>query len=167
MTELIQPDDTNVLAAMFNQIKKQAYIDAALELQQQLEHGILSGEVQAADTSTFNHFAPDVYLRQFNAKAGTLVVSKMHRTEHFIVFLTGSLTVATDDGLEYIQAPVVTKTMPGTKRIAYFHEDSICLTIHPTKLTNVDEIEKQIIVPVCETTAFLASLGRSREEFSR
>ena len=104
-----------------------------------------------------HHFAPGVYMRQMDAKAGTLVVSKMHRTEHFIMFLKGSCSVLTDDGVELIKAPCVLRTMPGTKRIGYFHEDTSCITIHPTGSTDLEKIEKQVIVPESEEIAFLKS----------
>lgn len=164
--EIIAPDNNELLAYIFNSAQKKSYVNAALSLQHQLEKEIESGQIEAADTSVIDHFAPSIYMRQFNAKAGTLVVSKMHRTEHFIVFLTGSLSIATDDGIEHIKAPLIDRTMPGTKRVVYFHEDSICLTIHPTKLTDVDEIEKQIIVPEPEINDFLKSIGHDLEEFT-
>lgn len=164
--EIIASDNTELLAQILSDFKCQSYVETALGLQDQLKKGIESGEIEAADTSVIDHFAPNVYLRQFDAKAGTLVVSKMHRTEHFIVFLTGSLSIATDDCIEHIKAPLIARTMPGTKRVVYFHEDSTCLTIHPTKLTDVDEIEKQIIVPELEISDFLKSIGHDLEEFT-
>ena len=103
-------------------------------------------------------------MRQMNAKAGTLVVSKMHRTEHMNILLTGSLTVATEDGIELLKAPLVIKSMPGTKRIGYFHEDSSWITVHPTQTTDLDLIEQQVIVPDDEIDQFLASLPNQCKE---
>ena len=81
------------------------------------------------------------------------------------MFLTGSLSVMTENGIEYIKAPCIQRTMPGTKRIAYFHEDSTCMTIHPTENTDLQEIEKEIIVPSGEEEEYLISIGHSMQEF--
>ena len=37
-------------------------------------------------------------------------------------------------------------TKPGTKRICYFLEDTVCVTVHPNpdELTDLDKIEKKI-----------------------
>jgi hypothetical protein len=55
--------------------------------------------------------------------------------------------------------------MPGTKRVAYFHEDSTCMTIHPTESTDLEEIEKEVIVPHGEEEKFLISIGHNIQEF--
>lgn len=157
MSEIISPENTELLTYIMGGAHKQSYVHSALNLQTELEQKIESGEIEEADTGLVNHFAPGVYMRQMDAKAGTLVVSKMHRAEHFIMFLTGSLSVMTENGIEYIKAPCIQRTMPGTKRIAYFHEDSTCMTIHPTGSTDLEEIEKQVIVPESEEIAFLKS----------
>lgn len=82
-------------------------------------------------------------------------MSKMHRTEHMNILLKGSLTVATEDGIQLMTAPCVLKSMPGTKRIGYFHEDTSWVTVHPTGSTDLEEIEKQVIVPEEEIDQFL------------
>ena len=124
----------------------------------------ITDNAELIDVPVDHHFAPGVYMRQMNAKAGTLVVSKMHRTEHMNILLTGSLTVATENGIELLKAPLVIKSMPGTKRIGYFHEDSSWITVHPTQTTDLDLIEQQVIVPDDEIDQFLASLPNQCKE---
>lgn len=61
-------------------------------------------------------------------------------------------------------APCVLKSMPGTKRIGYFHEDSSWITVHPTEEIDLEKIEQQVIVPDDEIDQFLASLpGKVKE----
>ena len=164
MSEIISPENTELLAYILGDLQQEPYIEAALGLQEQLEKGIESGDMQSAEINVVDYFAPGVYMRQMNAKAGTLMVSKMHRTEHMNILLTGSLTVATEDGIELLKAPLVIKSMPGTKRIGYFHEDSSWITVHPTGETDLELIEQQVIVPDDEIDQFLASLPNQCKE---
>ena len=157
--EIIAADNTELLAHILGDIQQRAYIDTVRDVQQQL-----SESPDQIDVPVQHHFAPGVYMRQMDAAAGTLVVSKMHRTEHMNILLKGSLTVATEDGIQLMAAPCVLKSMPGTKRIGYFHEDSSWITIHPTSDTDLEKIEQQVIVPDDEIDQFLASLPNRLKE---
>lgn len=159
MSEIISHENTELLALLLGQAQSKAYIDTVRDVQQQI-----ADNAELIDVPIEHHFAPGVYMRQMNAKAGTLVVSKMHRTEHMNILLTGSLTVATENGIELMTAPAVLKSMPGTKRIGYFHEDSSWITVHPTDSNDLEEIEKQVIVPEEEIDQFLASLPSKCKE---
>lgn len=157
--EIIAADNTELLDHILGDIQQRAYIDTVRDVQQQL-----SESPDQIDVPVQHHFAPGVYMRQMDAAAGTLVVSKMHRTEHMNILLKGSLTVATEDGIQLMTAPCVLKSMPGTKRIGYFHEDSSWITIHPTSDTDLEKIEQQVIVPDDEIDQFLASLPNRLKE---
>lgn len=159
MSDIISQDSTELLAHILGDIQNKAYISVVRDVQQQI-----TDNAELIDVPVDHHFAPGVYMRQMNAKAGTLVVSKMHRTEHMNILLTGSLTVATEDGIELLKAPLVIKSMPGTKRIGYFHEDSSWITVHPTQTEDLDLIEQQVIVPDDEIDKFLASLPNQCKE---
>ena len=159
MSDIISQDSTELLAHILGDIQNKAYISVVRDAQQQI-----TDNAELIDVPVDHHFAPGVYMRQMNAKAGTLVVSKMHRTEHMNILLTGSLTVATENGIELLKAPLVIKSMPGTKRIGYFHEDSSWITVHPTQTTDLDLIEQQVIVPDDEIDQFLASLPNQCKE---
>jgi len=157
--EIIAADNTELLAHILGDIQQRAYIDTVRDVQQQL-----SESPDQIDVPVRHHFAPGVYMRQMDGAAGTLAVSKMHRTEHMNILLKGSLTVATEDGIQLMTAPCVLKSMPGTKRIGYFHEDSSWITIHPTSDTDLEKIEQQVIVPDDEIDQFLASLPNRLKE---
>lgn len=159
MSDIIQHENTELLAQILGDIQNKSYIDTVRDVQQQIQDN-----AELIDVPVVHHFAPGVYMRQMDAKAGTFIVSKMHRTEHFIMFLKGSCSVLTDDGVELIKAPCVLRTMPGTKRAGYFHEDTSCITIHPTDSTDLEEIEKQVIVPEEEIDQFLVIIqGKFKE----
>ena len=156
MTDIIPPENKELLAHILRGAEEQ--IAHVVNVQEKV------AQLPQLDIPVFNYFAPNIYMRQMDAKAGTFIVSKMHRTEHFIMFLKGSCSVLTDDGVELIKAPCVLRTMPGTKRAGYFHEDTSCITIHPTDSTDLEEIEKQVIVPEEEIDQFLALLQSKCKE---
>ena len=159
MNDVIPHENKELLAQILGEVQNRAYIDVVRDIQQQIKD-----QAELIEVPVVHHFAPGVYMRQMDAKAGTFIVSKMHRTEHFIMFLKGSCSVLTDDGVELIEAPCVLRTMPGTKRAGYFHEDTSCITIHPTDSTDLEEIEKQVIVPEEEIDQFLVTIqGKFKE----
>lgn len=82
-------------------------------------------------------FTPGVYRRTILMPAGTLLTSRIHKTEHQYVVVAGSASVYIPGvGVERIEAPYFGITKPGTRRILYIHEDCVWATYHPT---TVDE----------------------------
>lgn len=158
MTDIISPENTDLLEQILGDIQSKAYIEVVCDVQQQFS------ELPQLELPVFHHFAPNVYMRQMDAPAGALVVSKMHRTEHMNILIKGSVTVVTENGIEYLKAPLVLKSAAGTKRIGYFHEDSSWITVHPTESTDLEEIEKQVIVPEDQVKTFLKSLEHAPKE---
>lgn len=91
-------------------------------------------------------FTPGLYTRTIKMPANSLVVSKIHKTEHPFVILQGEVSVWTEGtGTVRYKAPYMGTTKPGTRRILFCHEETIWATFHPTNETNLDKIEKQII----------------------
>jgi hypothetical protein len=80
MSEVITADNTELLAHILGDIQNKAYIDVVRNVQQQI-----TDNAELIDVPVVHHFAPGVYMRQMDAKAGTLVVSKMHRTAHRVI----------------------------------------------------------------------------------
>lgn len=166
MTEVISPDNKELLTYVLGDIHNKLYIDIVRDLNQQTEQKLESGELEAADFPITHHFSGGVYMRQMDAKAGTFCVSKMHRTEHQNILLKGALTIITEDGLVYLEAPQIIKSQAGTMRIGYFHQDTSWLTIHPTNETDLEAIERDVIVPEHEIEAFLASISNMSKEIA-
>ena len=154
MTGIIEKDEVDKLKFVLNYVADKQYIDCVQDLQNHLIENFEQGEAPV-----IHHFAPHVYMRQMDAAAGSLVVSKMHKTEHMNILLKGSLTILTEDGIQHLQAPAVLKSKAGTKRIGYFHEDSSWITVHPTDETDLTAIEKQVIVPQEQEKTFLENIG--------
>lgn len=91
---------------------------------------------------------PDrIYIRMVFHPAGVAVTGFEHLDEHFFILARGHLTITTDDGDRDIVGPVVMNTLPGMKRIAYAHEDSVVMTVHATNLSDPDAIMDSILKP--------------------
>lgn len=116
----------------------------------------LQREMQAGptiDLPVSHHFTDGAYVRELRMPAGTALVGKMHRTAHALV-VTGDVTIINGGRRERITGTRVLQTKPGTKRAIYAHADSVLITLHVTSLTDVDQIERAIIVPEHEELGF-------------
>lgn len=91
-------------------------------------------------------FADGMYARIVPRLAGTLIVGKMHKREHFYIVACGRVAVSDGDGpaVEY-GAGTVLVSKPGVKRAVLALEESVCLTVHRTDSTNLDEIEAELV----------------------
>lgn len=98
-----------------------------------------------ANPEPIHLFAPGIYVRVLHMAAGSVIVSKVHATEHFCLALSGRARVRVGDSVEVVAGPKLMRTMPGTQRALYIEEDAIWITFHPTEETDLDAIERQII----------------------
>jgi hypothetical protein len=105
--------------------------------------------VEQADCPVVHTFVPGLYARQCTMPANSLILSKIHKTEHVFVVSKGKLTVfvSEEEGWKTIQAPYQGVTKPGTRRIAFIHEETVWTTFHPTDKETPDEVEADIIEP--------------------
>jgi hypothetical protein len=113
-----------------------------------------------AELDTFHFFADGMYARVLPRPAGTLIVGKVHKREHFYIVTKGSVQVVTDEGTRVYSAGDVVVSRPGTKRAVLALEDSICMTVHRTNKHNLDKIEKELIVP--DKTALFDATNKVR-----
>jgi hypothetical protein len=94
-----------------------------------------------------HRFTEGLYVREIFMPAGSLITSKIHKTQHQFFILKGAVSVWNNDGEEvYLEAPYIGTTEPGTRRILYIWEDCIWATSHPNPNNEtVEEIEERII----------------------
>ena len=120
----------------------------------EVESMIAQGDL--IDCPLRHFFTPGLYCREIFMPAGTMLTSKIHKTEHPFVVSMGRLSVIKEEGNQLIEAPFTGVTYPGTRRVLYIHEDTIWTTFHPTDIkpkstssediqAAVDEIESIII----------------------
>lgn len=92
-----------------------------------------------------NSFADGCYIREIFNPANELLVTKIHKKEHPFFLMKGEMSVLTDEGVVRLTAPHHGITKVGTKRIIYTHTDCVFVTVHATELTDVKEIEEEVI----------------------
>lgn len=92
-----------------------------------------------------HHFAPGLYAREIFLPAGLRIVGKIHKTSHLMTVCKGSGIIWNEFGSYEFQAPTTHLTRPGAKNVVWTREDTVIVTYHPTNLTSVADIEREII----------------------
>jgi len=104
----------------------------------ELEAAMIQGEL--IDCKVDHLFSPGLYTRTIFMPAGALITSRVHNTTHPILISQGLAFVSIDGGeWEAIQAPYLSVTKPGTRRILYIEDDCIWSTFHPLPYITGDE----------------------------
>ena len=89
-----------------------------------------------------HHFSKGVYARELRIPKGTCLTGRIHKFANLNILSSGEMTVSTDGGMVRVKAPFTVVSPPGTKRVAYAHEDCIWTTVHGTDDTDIDQIEQ-------------------------
>jgi quercetin dioxygenase-like cupin family protein len=111
---------------------------------------------QVEDMVTDHFFADGMYSRRVFRKAGTLIIGKVHKKDHFFICTKGEIIAWTEKGMKKLVAGDIIECKQGTKRVTLATMDSIGTTVHRTNKTNLDEIEEELI-EVDETALFDSS----------
>ena len=97
------------------------------------------------EPETKHYFADGMYTREVFRKAGTLIVGKVHKKEHFFVLVSGELSIWTEEGMKHVTAPFIWVSKPGTKRVTYAHADSTAMTVHRVSSQDINAIEDELV----------------------
>jgi len=131
------------------------YREKVEELQQIILEN-LSDEVYIEDdgnkvvypsATKYNHYFSDgLYVREMFCEKDYLGFTVIHNTANPLFLMKGKVAFASEDGVEELTAPTFILTKPGTKRVCYWLEDSVIITVHPNPdgLTDLDEIENNM-----------------------
>lgn len=104
-------------------------------------------EMDQADLEVTHHFAPHVYTRVLYMPAGTVLTGKIHRHELMNILVSGTMRFACDGVMQERTGFDIFNAGAGSKKAIYAVTDCIFLGIHPTDLTDLEEIEKEFIAP--------------------
>lgn len=104
-------------------------------------------------------FADGMYARVVERKRGVTIVGKVHKREHFYIITKGAVLVTDGGSIPVLRvAGDVIVSKAGTERAVFALEDSICMTVHRTDKTDLDEIEAELIEP--DPLAFFDAANR-------
>lgn len=96
-----------------------------------LERAMLAGG-EPVELPVVHRFTPGLYTREIFMPAGTLLTSRIHKTEHpFVVTKGRARVLIPGEGVQEIEAGHVGITRAGTRRLLLIVEDCTWLTFHP------------------------------------
>lgn len=111
----------------------------------QLQKEIL--ECPQIELPTEHIFHGGMYCRQVWRPAGSVIVGKVHKKEHFYMVVYGTIAVTTDDGVQTLTGPFLLCSKPGTKRAVLALTDALCMTIHRVDSDTVEAAEDELVLP--------------------
>ena len=82
-----------------------------------------------------------MYARELFIPKGGLIVGKIHKRPHLNIVLKGKISVLSEKGKHYFEAPCILPSNPGDKRIGYAEEDTIWVSIHITEHLGEEQLE--------------------------
>lgn len=100
-----------------------------------------------AELETEHYFSGGMYCRKLTRPAGTLIVGKVHKKDHFFLCAKGEIIAWSEGGMRHLYPGDIICSKPGTKRVTLAVTDAIGITFHKTNKTNLDKIEKELIEP--------------------
>ena len=103
------------------------------------------GEVGCKYGPLKHTFTDKQYIRQITMITGSLWTSQIHKIKHPFFVMQGECTVLSELGVSRIRAPYWGVTEPGTKRLLYIHEETVWITVHPTKKKDVNSVVDEVI----------------------
>ena len=115
------------------------------QIEAQVEHN--DGKVVYPTFTKYNHYFSDgLYIREMSSVKDSMFFTVIHNVANPLFLMTGKVAFSSEDGVEELVAPTFILTKPGAKRICYWIEDSVLVTVHPNPkgLTDLDEIEKEM-----------------------
>jgi quercetin dioxygenase-like cupin family protein len=111
-------------------------------------------ELELAMVSNFNEaecpvvhrFTEGMYVRETTVPTGSLVTSRIHKTQHTYFIMKGKVIVWIDGVEQLIEAPFIGITEPNTRRVVYVLEEVTWVTSHPNPDNeNLEQIAERIL----------------------
>jgi hypothetical protein len=99
-----------------------------------------------ANCETIHRFTDGMYVRETTMPTGSLITSKIHKTQHTYFVMKGKAIVWIDGVEHLIEAPFIGITEPNTRRVLYILDECSWATSHPNPDNeNLEQIEDRII----------------------
>ena len=103
-------------------------------------------------TSVHHHFAPQIYIREFFGPKDSVVVSRVHKDPNLFILAKGHVKIVSTtqkkEQVDVFKDFAICTTPANTKRVGYFLEDTIILTVHPNPddSRDIEELESRIAI---------------------
>lgn len=94
---------------------------------------------------TDHYFSDGMYCRRLFRPAGTLIVGKVHKKDHFFICAAGEIIAWTENGMKHLMPGDVVQSKPGTKRVTFAVTDAVGITVHKTDQTEIDKVEEELV----------------------
>lgn len=143
------------LAHMVSEVVVKDFRRSIMAFQDAMIKAKEEGKLETAEYPLKHHFTPIdkkygccAYAREIFIPKGHVVIGKIHKHAHLNFILQGKVSVATEFGRKYFEAPCIFVSEPGLKRAVYAEEDTIWATVHLTEHSgeeNLDKIEDEVI----------------------
>jgi quercetin dioxygenase-like cupin family protein len=142
-----------------NSVAKVQFRENIINVQEGILKMIAYGAVKDTlpDCKLTHYYAPidenygcGTYARQMFIPKGTLIIGKIHRHQHLNFIMQGKVSVSTEFGPKYFEAPCIFVSEVGLKRAVIAEEDTIWVTVHLTKHLgeeNLAKMEEEVIAP--------------------
>ena len=102
-------------------------------------------QMPQVELQTEHYFSEGMYCRKVWRPAGTIIVGKVHKKDHFFMCLSGEIIAWTEKGMKTLKAGDIIESKPGTKRVTMALTDAIGVTVHRTDKQDLDEIESELL----------------------
>ena len=163
---------SNEIDKPVNSVEKVHFRESILLAQDQMNEMIKTGLLRdcASECLLKHYFSPihaeygcAAYARQIFLPKDSLVIGKIHRHAHLNFILQGKVSVATEFGKKYYQAPMIFISEPGLKRAVFAIEDTVWVTVHLTKYNSEDDLDKIEDEVISPTYAELGLFSETKE----
>lgn len=153
-----------------NSPEKVGFRHSLLALQGFMQKAIEDGAPSAMGDCPVTHFFAPIdpkygcctYARQIFMPKGTVIIGKIHKHGHLNFILMGKVSVSTEFGPKYFEAPCIFVSEPGLKRAVVVEEDCLWATVHMTAYRgeeNLDKIEDEVIAKDYLELGLTAQIG--------
>lgn len=103
------------------------------------------GTLAPVDMPLRHHFAPGIYARELTLPEGAVVVSKINKYPLLMMISKGQVSLLAGGDLNVISAPATVTLQPGVQRAMYANEEAVMTVLHPTRSTDLVDIERIFI----------------------
>lgn len=101
--------------------------------------------MEQTDTRTKHYIDRGLYCREATVEAGTLLISKTHLHPHHFIMSRGIIYMIDERGeVKRLEGHNHGITPGNTRRVVYVEEEVVFTTLHPTDLTDIDQIEASL-----------------------